>query len=76
LIIILSIAIPVVVALLFGVNFKRWFQRRTPYILPPIYASINGLTAALLLAVTATKNGKRRLHENLMKSAIACSIAF
>jgi putative membrane protein len=77
-IIILSIAIPVVVALLFGVNLKKMgFNVEPLTFLPPIYASINGLTAVLLvLAVTAIKNGKRRLHENLMKSAIACSIAF
>jgi putative membrane protein len=45
--------------------------------LPPIYATINGLTAVLLVsAVLAIKNGKRKLHENLMKTAIGCSIAF
>ena len=35
--------------------------------LPPIYATINGLTAALLvLAVYFIKKGKRRIHENLI----------
>ena len=33
--------------------------------LPPIYASINGLTAILLIiAVYYIKNGKRKIHEN------------
>ena len=45
--------------------------------LPPIYASINGLTALLLVsALIAIKNNKRRLHEGLMKTAIACSLLF
>ena len=46
-------------------------------ILPPIYATINGITALLLVAaVFAIKSGKRKLHENLMKTAIVCSILF
>ena len=45
--------------------------------MPPIYATINAITAVLLIiAVIAIKNGKRKLHENLMKTAIACSLAF
>ena len=77
-IIILSIAIPLVVALLFSVNLKKMgFNVEPLTFLPPIYATINGLTAVLLvLAVVAIKNQKRKLHENLMKSAIACSVAF
>ena len=75
---ILSIAIPLVVAALFGVSFKRLGLHVEPFtFLPPIYATINGLTAVVLIvAVIAIKNGKRTLHENLMKTAIACSIAF
>jgi putative membrane protein len=46
-------------------------------ILPPIYATINGVTAVLLVsAVLAIKKGKRQLHEKLMKTAIACSLVF
>ncbi len=77
-IIILSIAIPVVVAILFGVKLKDFgFAVEPLSFLPPIYASINGFTAILLIAaVIAIKNGKRKLHENLMKTAIACSVAF
>lgn len=75
---ILSIAIPIAVAALFGVSFKRLGIDVEPFtFLPPIYATINGLTAVILVAaVIAIKNGKRTLHENLMKTAIACSVAF
>lgn len=77
-IIILSIAIPLVVALLFGVKLKDFGYNVEPLsFLPPIYATINGITAVLLIAgVWAIKNGKRQLHENLMKTAIGCSVAF
>lgn len=75
---ILSIAIPLAVAALFGVSFKRLGIDVEPFtFLPPIYATINGLTAVILVvAVVAIKNGNRKLHENLMKTAIGCSIAF
>jgi putative membrane protein len=78
LIIALSIVIPVAVAALFGISLKKLGFDVEPFsFLPPIYATINGLTAVLLVvAVIAIKKGKRKLHENLMKSAIACSIAF
>jgi len=75
---ILSIAIPLAVAALFGVNLRRLgFDVQPLTFLPPIYATINGLTAVLLIAaVVAIKNGNRKLHESLMKVAIACSVAF
>lgn len=77
-IIILSIAIPLVVVLLFNVKLKDIGYNVTPLtFLPPIYAAINGVTALLLLtAVRAIKKGNRVLHERLMKIAIGCSIAF
>ena len=77
-IIILSIAIPLVVALLFKVKLKDFgFDVKPLSFLPPIYATINGITAVVLVwAVMAIKNGKRKLHENLMKAAIALSVAF
>lgn len=77
-IIILSIAIPVVVAILFGIKLKDLGYDVAPLsFLPPIYATINGITALLLIsAVLSIKNGKRKLHEYLMKTAIACSVAF
>ena len=78
LIIVLSIAIPVVVAILFGVKLKDYGINIEPLsFLPPIYATINGFTALLLVAgVIAIKNGKRRLHEILMQTAIGCSVVF
>ena len=71
---IVSVAIPVVVALLFKVRLPNVEPLS---FLPPIYASINGLTALLLVsALIAIKNKKRRVHETLMKTAIACSLLF
>lgn len=77
-ILILSILIPVAVAVLFKVKLKDLGIDVSPLpILPPIYATINGITAVLLVsAVIAIKNGKRQLHENLMKFAIGCSLVF
>lgn len=74
LITIVSIVVPLVVALLFGVKLPD--VERLGF-LPPIYASINGLTAVLLLAALwAIKNGKRKLHQNLMTSCIVLSVLF
>ncbi|WP_299219609.1 DUF420 domain-containing protein [uncultured Aquimarina sp.] len=77
-IIILSIVIPLAVAALFGVNLRRLgFDVEPLTFLPPIYASINGLTAVILLAAFwAIKNKKVKLHEKLMKTAIVCSVLF
>jgi len=77
-IVIVSILIPVVVALLFSVKLKDFgFQVEPLSFLPPIYATINGITAVVLVAgVLAIKNGKRKLHEQLMTTAIALSVAF
>lgn len=77
-IVVVSIAIPLVVAILFGVKLKDFGYNVEPLsFLPPIYATINGLTAVVLFsAVWAVKNGKRKLHENLMKFAIGLSVVF
>ncbi|MBP6757780.1 MAG: DUF420 domain-containing protein [Flavobacterium sp.] len=77
-IVVVSILIPVVVALLFSVKLKDFgFQVEPLSFLPPIYAAINGITAVVLVAgVLAIKNGKRKLHKQLMTTAIALSIAF
>ena len=74
----LSIIIPIAVAALFGVNLRKLgFDVEPLNFLPPIYASINGLTAVLLiLAVVAIKKGNRKLHEQLNATAIACSLLF
>ncbi len=73
LIIFLSIFIPLAVALLFRVKIDGYDFT----FLPPIYATINGLTALLLLiGVWAIKNKKRQLHERMMKTAIGLSASF
>ena len=94
---VVSVLVPIVVALLL---FMKWdydqlvFDMRIPNsdpiillenlpiakpltFLPPIYATINGLTAILLiLAVYYIKNGKRKIHESLIKVCIALSLSF
>ncbi|MFY0631847.1 MAG: DUF420 domain-containing protein [Flavobacteriaceae bacterium] len=73
-IIILSIVIPLVVAALFGVKIPNVEPLS---FLPPIYATINGITAVLLIAaVIAIKKGNRSLHERLNTLAIVCSVLF
>ena len=77
-IVMVSILIPVIVALLFSVKLKDFGYDVEPLsFLPPIYATINGITAVVLISgVLAIKNGKRILHERLMTTAIALSVAF
>ena len=74
----LSIVIPIVVAILFTVNLQKLGYDVKPLtFLPPIYAAINGITAVLLFwAVAAIKKGNKPLHERLIKMCIACSLAF
>ncbi len=71
---IISIVIPLVVVILFGIRIPNVEPLG---FLPPIYASINGATAVLLIAaVIAIKNGKQKLHQNLMTTCIALSVVF
>ncbi|MCF2876001.1 MULTISPECIES: DUF420 domain-containing protein [unclassified Tenacibaculum] len=71
---IVSIIIPIAVAALFRIKIPN-VEPLT--FLPPIYASINGLTAVLLVAsVVAIKKGNRKLHEQLNTLAIICSVLF
>ena len=73
LIILLSIVIPVAVALLFRIKVEGYDLT----FLPPIYATVNGLTAILLvMAVVSIKRGKRVVHERLMKSSLVLSASF
>lgn len=73
-IIVISIAIPVVVAILFGIRLENV---KPLSFLPPIYAAVNGYTAIILLfALWAIKNRKINLHEQLMKIAIGLSLVF
>jgi len=71
---IVSIVIPIVVAILFrdqyikGVDFS---------FLPAIYASLNAITAiVLVLAFIAIKNKQVKRHENLVKVALGISVLF
>lgn len=74
LIVVLSIVIPIVVAALFSVKIPNVEPLR---FLPPIYATINGLTAIILvIAFFAIKKKNIVLHENLMTTAIWCSAIF
>ncbi|MEX2336113.1 MAG: DUF420 domain-containing protein [Fulvivirga sp.] len=72
-IIILSVVIPLAIAGLFGVKIEGFNFT----FLPPIYATINGLTAVLLVAaLVAIKKRRISTHEYLMKTCIALSVAF
>ncbi len=77
-IILISVLIPVAVAVLLSVRLKDFGINVEPlHFLPPIYAIINGLTAIVLIAgVLAIKNGNRQLHQRLMTTAIALSVVF
>ncbi|MBT8272640.1 MAG: DUF420 domain-containing protein, partial [Bacteroidia bacterium] len=73
-IVVLSIVIPLIVAALFGIKIPN-VEPLT--FLPPIYATINGLTAIILItAFWAIKNKRTLLHERLMKTAIIFSVVF
>ncbi len=72
-IIALSVILPLAVAALFSIKIPGYDFR----FLPPIYATINGITAILLItAVIAIRNKNRKLHEGLMKTCIALSALF
>lgn len=71
---ILSISIPIVVAILFRVRIPNVDPLSS---FPPVYATINGVTAVLLvLAYYQIRRGNRFLHEIFMKSCIVLSIIF
>ncbi len=72
-IIALSVAVPLIVAGLFaikveGVDFS---------FLPPIYASLNGITAILLIAAyIAILKKKQAVHRAFIRMALLCSLLF
>jgi putative membrane protein len=73
LIIVASIAIPLVVAVLFKVKIEGVDLS----ILPPVYATINGITAVLLiLALIAIKKKNIQLHQKLVKTCLVLSLLF
>ena len=74
LIIVISIFLPLAVALLFKIRIPNVEPLS---FLPPIYACINALTAlTLIFGVIAIKKGNRKLHEILMKTSIGLSVLF
>lgn len=77
-IIIVSVVIPIAVALLFSFKLKDFGIIVEPLtFLPPIYAAINALTAVLLISgLVSILNKKKELHRKFMTSAIACSVVF
>jgi putative membrane protein len=73
LIIVLSIVIPLAVAILFEVKIPGYDLS----FLPSFYAGINGLTAILLIgALIAIKNKKVRLHQSLIQFCLFLSVLF
>lgn len=70
---IVSIAIPVLVAALFGLKLEGYDTS----FLPPLYAMINGCTAGLLvLALIAIKTKDMRVHRSLIRFSLVLSILF
>jgi len=73
LIVAVSILIPLAIAALFGVKIPGYDFS----FLPPIYATINGITAVLLItAVVAIKRKNRTVHERLIKTCVILSSTF
>lgn len=69
-----SVVIPIVVAILFTIRIPNVAPLS---FLPPIYATINGITALLLIvAYFAIKRKNIVLHEQLMRTAIGLSLIF
>lgn len=73
LIVALSIIIPLLVAVLFGVKIEGVDLT----FLPSIYAGINALTAVLLIvALVLVKQRKLKLHERVIKICMGLSVLF
>lgn len=73
-IIFLSVLVPLVVAMLFGVRIETDIDFG---FLPRIYAAINFTTFLLLIiALVLIKNGNRIWHERLIKLAVAMTTLF
>jgi putative membrane protein len=69
----LSVVIPVLVAILFGVKIEGVDLS----CLPPVYATINGITAVLLvLALVAIKKKNIKLHRALIRVCLVLSLLF
>ena len=71
--IIISIVLPIAVAILFGVKIEGIDLS----FLPSFYATINGITAiVLVLAYVAIKKKNKKLHQNLINTAVLLSVSF
>ena len=70
---VLSIAVPLVVAVLFGVKIDGVDLT----FLPAIYATINGITAlTLVFALIAIKQKNQKLHRALIRLSLLLSLLF
>jgi len=75
--IILSIALPLVIAVLMNPRMPKMTLPFDPYILPPFYATINAITAVvLILAVYFIKQRKINLHQRMIYIAMGLSAVF
>jgi len=72
--VIISVIIPLAVALLFGMKKVEGYDFR---FLPSIYATINGITAVVLvLAYLAIKKKNKARHKQLINLAVMLSMSF
>lgn len=68
-----SVIIPIAVAVLFTIKIDGVDLS----FLPPVYASLNGLTAiGLIVAIAAIKQNKRTLHQRAIQVCLLFSILF
>jgi putative membrane protein len=73
LVVAVSIIIPIAVAALFGIKVEGIDLS----FLPPFYASLNGITAVLLvLALIFIKKGNMKLHQRTIQACLALSLLF
>lgn len=71
--IIISVLLPIAVAILFGVKIEGIDLS----FLPSVYATINGITAiVLVLAYVTIKKKNKKLHQNLINTAVLLSVSF
>jgi putative membrane protein len=73
LVVAVSIIIPIAVAALFGIKVEGVDLS----FLPPFYASLNGITAVLLvLALVFIKKGNMKLHQRTIQVCLGISLLF
>src|SRR5210317_1384378 len=77
-IVVLAILIPIIVAILSRIKLQDFGIEVEPLtFLPPIYATINAITAVILVsALIAIRQKKIQLHKKLMQTAIVLSVTF